>query len=373
MNEGRNGETPSKYRILVAPLDWGLGHATRCIPVIKELLANDYDVVLAGEGAQEALLRSEFPELHFLKLDGYRVSYAKNPRWFAFNMMLQVPRIISVIRSEHKWLSRMIKTHKIDAVISDNRFGLYNKKVPTVFITHQLYIKTNLGTWSERLLQRLNYRYINRFTECWVPDAEGEICLGGELSNPPVKPRIRTMYIGPLSRFEKKQVTEIKGHVLFLLSGPEPHRTIFENRIVNEVSHYNSTATIVRGLPLASTVLPSTGMIKFHNHLPAAELNNELAKAEWVIGRSGYSTVMDIVKMEKKSIMVPTPGQTEQEYLAKYLEQKQIACVTSQKNLSLNAVLKQAEKFSYKIYSFERSVDLGKVVREFGKRIDTEY
>jgi uncharacterized protein (TIGR00661 family) len=369
MNEAGNGKTLRKYRILVAPLDWGLGHATRCIPIIKELLANDYDVFLAGEGAQEALLRSEFPDLPFLKLGGYQVSYSKSPGWFVFNMILQAPRIISVIRSEHRWLKRMVKAHKIDAVISDNRFGLYHSKVPSVLITHQLYIKTGLGKWSERLLQRLNYRYINRFTECWVPDAAGENNLGGELSNPAIKPRVPTRYIGPVSRFETRQSTEIKDHVLFILSGPEPQRTIFENRIINEVSHYAFTATIVRGLPLSPTVLPSTGMIKFHNHLQAAELNNELAKAEWVICRSGYSTVMDLVKMQKKSIMVPTPGQTEQEYLASYLGKKQITCMADQKNFSLSAVLEQAGKFRYKIYSFEQSVGLREVIREFVKRI----
>lgn len=333
-------------KLLVAPLDWGLGHATRCIPVIKELLANGCEVWLAGEGQQEILLSKEFPGLNFLPLKGYRVSYASSG--MTLKMLAQVPKILTAIKSENKWLDEQVNKYGFDAVISDNRYGLYHKKIHSVFITHQLCIKSPLGKWSEPLLQQWNYKFINRFSECWVPDEAGENNLAGELSHPEILPSIPVKYIGPLSRFEKKTGDEIKNHLLIILSGPEPQRSLFEDRIVDEIAHYNGSATIVRGLPAANTILPSTNTIRVYNHLTADLLNDEMAKAEFIISRCGYSTVMDIAAMKKKSILVPTPGQTEQEYLARHLMKKQFAFCISQKEFSLIPAIEKANAFQYK-------------------------
>src|SRR5678815_787342 len=202
------------------------------------------------------------------------------------------------------------------------------------------------------MLRRWNYNYINRFKECWVPDLIGENNLAGELSHPVNNPGVPVKYIDLLSRFEKKEGTEIKNRVLFILSGPEPQRTILENKVIDEISHYPGTATVVRGLPSAQSVIPSTGMIKFYNHLSAKEFNEEIEKADWVISRSGYSTIMDLATLQKKSILIPTPGQTEQEYLAKSLWQKKIAFSVEQKQFSLNRALSEARKFDYRFPSF---------------------
>ena len=361
-----------KYRILVAPLDWGLGHATRCIPVIDELLANDCDVWLAGEGMQESLLRSEFPALPFLSLSGYNIRYSKNRGGFSLKISSQIPRIIFEIGREHRWLNRMVRIHGFDAVISDNRFGLYHQKIRSVFITHQLHIKSPLGKWSENILRQWNYKYINRFTECWVPDFAGKINLAGHLSHPDTKPKIPTKYLGCLSRLEIDSRKEGNDHLLFILSGPEPQRTIFEDKIIDEISHYPGTATIVRGLPSSSSIVPSTGMIKFYNHLPAKELNEEFNKADWVMSRSGYSTIMDIVKLEKKSILIPTPGQTEQEYLAEYLAGKRIACIIEQNAFSVNDALSKAKQFDYRPIELPNSNELGFAIKELLKSLSSK-
>jgi UDP-N-acetylglucosamine transferase subunit ALG13 len=365
-----------KSRILVAPLDWGLGHATRCIPVVKELLALDCDVWLAGEGLQEALLRAEFPQLPFLSLTGYRVAYSNSGRGLLWKMLTQLPKITSAIRHEHAWLKKVVTAHKIHGVISDNRFGLHHASVPSVFITHQLNIRTDVGKWSEKVIQRWNYKQINRFTECWVPDVEGETNLAGELSHPLVRPTIVTKYIGLLSRFETNVDTALTGdsliekaHLLFILSGPEPQRSILENKIVNEVSHYAGTCVIARGLPTSLSVIPSTGMVKFYNHLPANDLSEEIKKADWVISRSGYSTVMDIVKLGKKSILIPTPGQTEQEYLAFHLREKHIAFTVDQNIFSLKAIIEEASKFNYKVMSIPAESQLKNVIQSFVSKL----
>jgi UDP-N-acetylglucosamine transferase subunit ALG13 len=365
-----------KSRILVAPLDWGLGHATRCIPVVKELLARDCDVWLAGEGLQEALLRAEFPQLPFLPLTGYRVAYSNSGSGLLWKMLRQLPKITSAIRNEHAWLRKMVTTHKIDGVISDNRFGLYHASVPSVFITHQLNIRTGLGKRSEKVIRQWNYKQINRFTECWIPDVEGETNLAGELSHPLVRPTSVTKYIGLLSRFETNANTALtkdnlieKAHLLFILSGPEPQRSILENKIVNEVSHYAGTSVIVRGLPTSFSVIPSTGMIKFYNHLPAIDLSEEIKKADWVISRSGYSTIMDLVKLGKKSILIPTPGQTEQEYLAFHLREKHIAFTVDQNKFFLEAIIEEASKFNYKVTSVPAESQLKRVLQDFVSKL----
>jgi hypothetical protein len=264
MNQGLPEKNGGKLRILVAPLDWGLGHASRCIPVIRELLVQGAEVWLAGEGAQEQLLKTEFPALPFLHLYGYRIRYSKNAAGLFWKMIQQSPKIRRAIRYEHDWLEKEISEHGFDAVISDNRYGLYHSSIPCIFITHQLTIKSPLGAWTEKIIQKRNYTYINHFNECWVPDAAGENNLAGALSHPDKKPTVPVKYIGLLSRFEKNETSEIKNHLLVILSGPEPQRSIFENKIIEEISHYNGTAAIVRGLPGEASIIPSTNMIKFY-------------------------------------------------------------------------------------------------------------
>ena len=335
-------------KLLVAPLDWGLGHATRCVPVIRDLLKNDCEVWLAGEGAQEKLLREEFPSLPFLPLKGYRIKYGKSG--LTGKILLQVPSILRSIKEENKWLKEQVSNHGFDAVISDNRYGLYNEKVFSVLITHQLNIKTSFGKWSEKILQQWNYKLINKFNECWIPDDKGENNLAGELSHPIKLPSIPVKYIGPLSRFTSFSPLGdggIKGHLLIILSGPEPQRTILENKVIDQIVNYPATATIIRGLPGEKNIIPSTNTIHFYNHLSSEELIREAMKAEFIISRSGYSTIMDIACVKKKSILIPTPGQTEQQYLAVHLMKKQFALCIDQKGFSLGKNIEEARNFEY--------------------------
>ncbi len=346
----------------MAPLDWGLGHATRCFPLIRELQAQGADVWLAGEGAQAALLNEAFPELPLLNLPGYRVQYAKTKTGLALKMLLQVPRILSTINKEQRWLKKTVSTHQIDAVLSDNRYGLYHQKIPCLFITHQLLIKLPLGKRVERWLQQINYHYIRRFSGCWIPDHATGPGLAGELSHPAIKPAVPLTYIGPLSRFGKLPINEETGHLLLLLSGPEPQRTILEEKLITELVHYNGSATLVRGLPGSTSMIPSTNMIRIYNHLPASALNKELHKASVVICRSGYSTLMDLAALEKKSILVPTPGQTEQEYLAALHGEQKTACPADQHTFSMANALKESARFTYQAFPQSEKNELSPAV-----------
>lgn len=339
----------SSKRVLVAPLDWGLGHATRCIPLIHELIRQGFDVFLAGEGKTKSLLQQEFTHVPFLFLPGYQVHYGISGRSLPITLLYQLPKIIQAIRTENRWLHAVVKKHRFDVVISDNRYGLYHPDVHTVFLTHQLRIKTPFPL-AEKWLQCLNYHFIKRFSECWVPDHEGTPSLAGSLSHPHKMPNVALTYIGPLSRFFSQALTTLSHkHLLVLLSGPEPQRSLLEKMMLEQLQALPQPVLLVRGLP-GATALPVTAPhIKIINHLPAAELEKALNEAWLVIGRCGYSTVMDLVALQKKSILIPTPGQTEQEYLAKHLMQNRLALCLPQAKFNVKAALRLAASFPYQI------------------------
>lgn len=344
---------PRKPRVLVAPLDWGLGHATRCIPIIYGLLEQGASVWLAAEGAQADLLQTEFPDLPILPLQGYDVRYSRHARHFTRTILTQIPRISRRINQEHRWLQAMMQQYHFDLVLSDNRYGLYHPGAYCVFITHQLQIQPHWSKKVKQLLRRWHYSRINRFRECWIPDLPIPDDLAGDLAHPATMPGIPVYYIGHLSRLKPVTTSILPRHLFISLSGPEPQRTLLEEKIIEQISHYAGTAVIVRGLPQATRFIPSTGDIRFYNHLDSRDYAAEMQKAQWVISRSGYSTIMDIARMGKESILIPTPGQTEQEYLSRYLQQKQWALAGNQDTFDLNQLLAQAQHFSYKIPAFK--------------------
>lgn len=333
-------------RVLVTPLDWGLGHATRCIPVILALVEHGCEVIIAADGAIKELLQKEFPKLEFIDNKGYKMRYSRRKAWFKVKLFLQFPKLLIRIRAEKRWLKQVVEEYKIDAVVSDNRLGMSFSSIPSIYITHQLLIKTG-NSYTDRLAQKIHYHFINKYSTCWVPDWDGNINLAGELSHPAKLPDIPVVYIGPLSRFEKSP-EQIKYDCCFILSGPEPQRCILENVFLKEIRDFNSKAIIVRGLP-QQTALPemSNPLIEIKNHLPAAEMSRLMLQSKIIISRCGYSTIMDLVKLQKKAVLIPTPGQTEQEYLGEYLGNKNLFVTVSQNDFYLKNILKKVDDFSF--------------------------
>lgn len=349
INDKKINNPSAKPKILIAPLEWGLGHATRCIPIINELLVQGCEVLIAAEGATYSLLKQEFPHLTFLPLMGYRMKYSRKRFWLPVKLFIQFPKMIFTIYNEHQWLKKIIKEYKIDAVISDNRFGMFNNKIYSVYITHQLLIKTG-NNFTEKIAQKIHYYFINKYTECWVPDFNVE-GLAGELSHPKKLPK-HIKYIGGLSRF-KLHSTEKKFDLLISLSGPEPQRTIFENQILRDLKSYKRKVLFIRGLPdNKSELINENPLVEIRNHLTANELNDAMLQSDTIISRCGYTTIMDLVKLNKKAILIPTPGQTEQEYLAKYLREKKMFYTVSQKDFSLQNSLEHASAFLFDIPDF---------------------
>ena len=335
-----------RKKVLIAPLDWGLGHATRCIPVVRAFLAAGADVVLAAEKHSAILLQAEFPQLQLLQLSGYEVSYSTNPRFFFLKMLQQSFKIRRAVKKEYRWLQKTVVENDIDIVISDNRFGLHTKNAHCIFITHQLFIATG-NRFTEQVAQKINYRYINRFDECWIPDHEGAENLAGKLSHPAIMPAVPVKYIGPLSRFGKKN-TEENVDVIAVLSGPEPQRTIFENILLKQMNVLGKNAVLVRGLPATTEELISPN--KVINHLPSDELNELMSSAKIIVARSGYSTLMDLAALQKKAILVPTPGQTEQEYLAAFAAEKKYAVIAGQEDFHLPGLIKEINSSALSVF-----------------------
>lgn len=362
LNPDSNFNNPkAKPKVLVAPLAWGLGHATRCIPVINELLNNSCEVLIAAEGATYFLLKKEFPQVNFLHLSGYRIKYSRKKYFLLFKIFTQIPKIILSIYNEHKWLKSVILKHGIDAVISDNRFGMYNSNIPSIYITHQLLIKTG-NAFTEIVAQKIHQRFIGKYNKCWVPDFEKN-GLAGDLSHPKTVPH-NLEYIGCLSRFELKEV-EKKYDLLITLSGPEPQRTIFENKLLQEVNSFSGKALFIRGLPEKNDQVKKINeAVEMKNHLSAGEMNKAILQSEVIIGRCGYTTVMDLVKLRKKALLIPTPGQSEQEYLAKFLMEHKIFYTIAQKDFSLQKNLYEMAAFPFNIPEPDMQL-YKKVINEF--------
>lgn len=308
-------------KVLVAPLDWGLGHYTRCIPVIHTLLQQNNQVFVAAGGAGARLLKTEFPQLTILDIPSYNITYPKKGKWFLWRMLFQLPAIYRFVKRENRWLRSIQAKMKFDRVISDNRLGLSHPDVQSVYITHQLQIQTG-NKLTDRIAQKLHYHYIEQFHECWVPDYEGKNNLAGDLSHPAVLPNVPVKYIGPLSRFEKI-TAEKKYDIAFVISGPEPQRSIFEKLIVKKITGTKERVALVRGLPDGdASDLQLPACVDVFQHLPSGPLNELMASSRKIVVRSGYSTIMDLEHMEAEICLVPTPGQTEQEYLAAYHTKK---------------------------------------------------
>ncbi len=361
MTNGKNfNNLRSGERVLVAPLEWGLGHATRCIPLIIELQLQKCEVLIAAEGASEILLKNEFPALRFLKLAGYRMQYSRGKKWLPLKLFSQLPKMAFSIFREHQWLKKVVKEYGIDAVISDNRFGMYHAKVPSIYITHQLHIKTG-NAFTEKIANAVHHYFIKKYGECWVPDFEKD-GLAGELSHVDNHPG-KIIHIGALSRFEFR-ITEKKYDLLVSISGPEPQRTLFEEQLLSQLETYTGKVLFIRGLPGNGKIPDRKATIEIKDHLPATELNAAILQSEMVISRCGYTTVMDLAKLHKKAILVPTPGQTEQEYLARHLLAKKFFYTCLQEDFVLDNVLEKVKAFPFAITEFNMEA-YKNVIRQF--------
>ena len=317
-------------RVLVAPLNWGLGHASRCIPLIRRFLSEGNEVAVGGDGDSLLLLRRTFPTLRAVSLAPLFLSYSRSNSQVGA-MLRNLPRLIRHTRQDRQLLRQLLRQETFDLVVSDNRFGLWrtpeSPHTRHIYITHQLHSPLpRLWHWAEPAATALHRWFYSRYDEIWVPDNEDESRrLSGRLSTPPQRLSPPVRYIGPLSRFQdfappatqEKHVYDI----VAVLSGPEPQRTLLEEDIVNEYRDSDMTVLIVRGRLREPFVRSRYRRITLVPYLYDAQLAPLLLSARTIIARSGYSTLMDLAALGvlHKARLIPTPGQPEQEYLARHI------------------------------------------------------
>ncbi|HUH29070.1 glycosyltransferase family protein [Gelidibacter sp.] len=328
-----------KKKILIAPLNWGLGHATRCIPIIDALVQHNFIPVLASDGAALSLLTKEFPDLEALELPSYNITYPKKGYLLKLKLFRDSPKIIKTIHEEQRAIQSIVKRHTIDGIISDNRFGVYHNQLPSVFITHQLKVLSGNTTW---LSTKLHQKTIKRFDQCWIPDVLGPPNLSGMMGHIE-NPAFNIEYIGPLSRFEKKPCEAVYD-VMVLLSGPEPQREILEKKLLEEFKNYRGKILFVRGVLEDKQSIQAIGNLTLYNFMTTELLETSLNSSSLVIARSGYTTIMDLAKLGKHAFFIPTPGQFEQIYLAKRMQENNMAPFCKQDDFSLDK-LKDTSKF----------------------------
>jgi uncharacterized protein (TIGR00661 family) len=351
----------SDKTILIAPLNWGLGHATRCIPIIKALLDNNYIPIIASDGIALEILRKEFPYIKTLELPSYQIEYAKNGKNFKWKLFKNCPKMINAIWKEKKMIAAWIDEYEIDGIISDNRLGVINKKIPSVFITHQLNVMTGNTTW---ITSKLHQLIIKKYDECWVPDVAETPNLAGELSHLK-KDIFKRNYIGPLSRMQKKDIPK-QYDLMILLSGPQPQRGLLEEKLKIEVNKYNGKVVFIKGIIEKTQIKEQIDNVTYYNYMNSRQLEQTFNESAIVLCRSGYTSIMDLAKLDKKAYFIPTPGQYEQEYLAEKLKKEGLVPYSTQDKFKMENL---SEVNSYQgLHNFNNSIDWRKLFEVFDKK-----
>lgn len=328
--------------ILICPLEWGLGHAGRMIPLARELKARNYNVITCSGKSHQALFRKEVPGLTYIDIPGFRPGYSRHLPQYIF-LLMKTPLLFYHIAAEHFKLKRIIRDYKIDLVVSDNRFGLWNRSVKSVYVTHLpvIPLPDNLRflEWIGILFHRF---FIKKYSKCFIPDLPGELNLSGRLTHQ-VKLPTNCRFIGILSRFSDLPNDGENNfrfpHNTVIMSGPEPQRGILRKKLAEILQHMEPPTVILEGKPGDPEVTSRSENIISYNHLPSDEMRGMITGSSSIITRSGYTSVMELVSLNCSALLVPTPGQTEQEYLARYLSGKGWFSTVTQKQLGKDITL----------------------------------
>ena len=298
-----------------------------------------HNPIIAADKNPLAFLQKEFPNLEYIKLPGFEPTYSRHNSQI-FKLLKSIPNALVNFKNEHKEIEKIVKNHKIDIIISDNRFGCWSKKAHSIYITHQVNIQApKFFKWASPLVNQLHKNYIKKYNELWIPDIENGHSLSGVLSHPS-NIKIKTEYIGLLSRFSSEIKNKIKSiDYLTILSGPEPQRTIFEDIIIKQAKEVDKTIVILRAKP-SENELPNNipNNVTIFNHVDDDTFADLVAKSNKIICRGGYSSLMDLINLNRNAYLVPTPGQTEQEYLAKHLTKEGLFNYCKQKDFKLKNV-----------------------------------
>ena len=325
--------------VIYAIIDWGLGHVTRSTPIIRRLIDDGNRVIFVSHGKALSMLKEEFPDCIIRDVKDTQIAYPKFGWMFVFKMVSQVPKMLMGWRHERKQIKVLEKEFEPDLIMSEMRLGIWSKNTPSVLITHQLRFHLPKGlAWAGILGEWFNRIVFKHFNYIFVPDAEGEPNLSGNLShNSRISRHPKVRYIGCLSSIVPDENSPEKDiDLLISISGPEPQRTQFEEKILGQLDSISGTCVITLGTPaIGNNIVKKTNNVTIYSHLNRKAMNIMMQRAKHIICRSGYSSVMELLALKKSALFVPTPGQTEQEYIAAYLSQQGLFGICRQEDLHL--------------------------------------
>ena len=333
-------------RILVSPLSWGLGHATRDVPIINHLLEKGHEIGVAATGIALELLAIEFPSLRFYEVPDYPSPYTSEG--------FSVPRVVALLPAmqndiirEHRIISKIAKQDKYDLIISDNRYGAYARGVPSLFISHQIRFSTPGGIERlERMIEAYSEHYHKNYERVIIPDnPPGALSLSGKLGRArrPIT-RKRAYYAGIITDIAKKDVVHDIDY-LVSISGPKVTKDALKEAIVLQIGSLPGEKVILLGDPGTIFEQRPDEDTLVKSHATRSEMADLMNRARFVITRSGYTTVMELAELGKKDILfTPTPGQTEQEYLSVYYKERGWIHSVPQRELNLVSDIAQARR-----------------------------
>jgi UDP-N-acetylglucosamine:LPS N-acetylglucosamine transferase len=358
-NLNKIAELEVKKRIFVAVLNWGLGHATRSVPLIKELQLQGAEPIIGSDGEAADFLKGFFPELQYVEMPSYKVRYENNDMYL--NMAKQLPSLLWTLQKERSFIRQIIEKYKIQGIISDNRYAVSSNEIPSVFLGHQLNIRIS-NFFVSKLINYLNHQFLSKFGKIWVPDFEDDNNLSAELSSGFKHNALS--FIGSLSRLNTEVSSNTTYKIVAVLSGPEPQRTYFEDILTSKLRALDIPSLLVRGI-VKTGADKKIGQLSIKNFANEEELASLIKGAELYIARSGYSTLMDLAKIGSGALLlVPTPGQTEQEYLANRLRIKNSALVQQQHKLDIQLAW-DCRKTVFGLHKTDNQGLLSNAVRDF--------
>lgn len=335
-------------KVLVAPLDWGLGHATRCVPVIREFLNQGAEVELAVVRSNAGLLRGFFPELRQHLAPSYNIVYPKHGYNMGLWLLKNGAHLNRVIKFEHRFAEEMVSRFHYDVLVSDNRFGFYSRKAKSAYMTHQRRIAfPPLLSAFEPLGMLWHASVMKHFDEVWVPDMPESPGYAGSLSHVNKSP-VPLRFVGALSRFEVESVRPLSGtaaddcgpyRFVAVISGVEPARSRFEALLRSTLEKIPGHHAVILGKPSQGIKSWTEKNIDFYTHLDDARFAAVVKSAQWVVSRGGYSSVMDMAVLGAKCIFVPTPGQYEQVILGRDLAREGYAATIDESKFTTETLL----------------------------------
>jgi UDP-N-acetylglucosamine transferase subunit ALG13 len=332
-------EQTMSHRILYAVYHWGLGHATRSLVAMRALLARGDEVtIMMQPGPGLELLRSELGDsCDYIPLRDTPAPLGRYPALFYLRMSLSVPWILAGFRNEHRVTERLVRERGFDLVVSDSRIGVWSSVVPSYFIFHSLHqIVPGRSRALERMVEWGQRGLLSGFAKVLIPDVEEDGGLSGYLGHDPAFDwgRGRLVYIGPLSDIGRSGTPEDIDY-FFSVSGLGIPQQTFATLVLDALPKIPGRVVVTLGRPEKAGETQRINGAVVHGYLDRERQAEMLNRARVVVTRSGYTTLMELAELGKRALFVPTPGQSEQEYLARYHQERGHVCSTTQARLDI--------------------------------------